>query len=318
MSASSHIGLRPDTGPADLFARIEAEGRGEIVTIPLYWRSFNKAVGFGLKMGCVSMIAGAPGAGKSYLALNICLHAEKNGFSWRYLPLEDEADDWIQRAMAAHFGDWRMVGNPEDDTEEARMLLAEHKRTRLASERDLLGKLYDRICRNPQLVGSLEDIESAVDYDGVLQWVYDESEKSDLIVVDPVGFIDFSNDGKDWVGQQKFMKRLTAIAKKTNCHVMLMAHIGKRPGRVGLSTMDDLQGSAMFSRSAHYVFILDRHDEQEADVFSSWNTNVSHKLTMTVGKSRGGFSGTKIAMDLDSNGPVFKEHGIIKPKKRKG
>lgn len=271
-------------------------------------------------MGNVLVLAGAPGASKSYWALNFCLHAGRKGFHWRYLPLEDSAGRWIEKAMAAHFGDWRVVGNPEEDTAEARKRLAEYKKTRLASERDLLTSLWEHVCENPRtVITGLDDIEP-VPYEGVLEWVRRESEEgADLIVIDPVAQIDFTGRDKDWKQQERFMQALTGIAEKGGCFVALVAHIAKRPGRSNLlSSMDDLQGAAAFARLAQYVFMLDRHDPQDADIFSSWNSSVEHKLTLTIGKARDGFSGTRIAMDLDSNGPVFREHGIIKPARKKG
>lgn len=320
MTSAGLIGRRPLSSPADLFDRIRAEGRGEIVTIPVQWPSLHRVIGFGFRFGQISAIAGSPGASKSYMALNIGLYAGKKGFRWCYLPLEDNAERWVEKAMAAHFVDWRMVGNPEEDTDDARRRLADYKETRLASERDLLGNLYEHIRENPRELADDGGDSSPVPYEGVLDWVRRESDEegTELIIIDPVAQIDFSGRDKDWKQQERFVQALTGIASKGQCHVILVAHIAKRPGRSNMpSSMDDLQGAAAFARLAHNVLLLDRHDPQEADVFSSWNATTEHKLTLSVGKARDGFSGTRIAMDLMQDGPAFREHGIIKPKKAK-
>jgi hypothetical protein len=313
MTANS-VWDKANGSPVELFEKIRAEGRGDIPTIQLPWLSLNRVIGYGLKCGCVGILAGSPGASKSLMVANICLHAESQGFAWKYAPLEDEAQDWIERFMAVHLRDWKMISNPESDTPDARERLAQHKEMFLSSELDMLGKLYEHILENPNLA-DLRSEENPVDYPAVLDWIVEACKDNDLIVIDPVGFIEFSESGKDWFGQQRFIRRLTAIAKQHKVYVLMVAHTAKRPGRSGmLSTLDDLQGAAALSRGAHYVFFVDRHEEQESKVYSYCETTVFHKLTVTVGKSRGGFSGTRLAFDLEQEGPVFREYGIIKPR----
>jgi hypothetical protein len=73
--SARHIGHDPITAPEDLFARIAAEGRGEIRTIQLPYRQLNKSVGNGLAFRNITALVASPGASKSWWNINILLHA---------------------------------------------------------------------------------------------------------------------------------------------------------------------------------------------------------------------------------------------------
>lgn len=316
---AGHIGHEPNTTPEDLFARIAAEGRGEIRNIQLPYPQLNRAVGNGLALRNITALVAPPGASKTWWAFNFLLHAGTQGFTWRYLGLEDCAEMWIQKLMAAKLCDWRIVAQPSTDDPEERKRIAEHKRVAMENNRAFLEELYQCVAENPRIVPDPKtgEIKAEVHYEDVLRYVEDEAELTNIIVIDPVSQIDFSDDGRDWQGQARFMQRLTSIVAKNPVHVVLVVHTAKNQPAGGEPT-SAAGGSGKFTQLAHNVLMVQRHDPAiEDEVYGAWTQNIEHKLTMTVAKSRSGFSGQKYAYDFLTEGPNFCEHGLIKQKASK-
>ncbi len=312
--ATAYIGRQADGGLDALRERIEAEGDGRIRPIRIPWRDANQALGFGLIPGQVTILAGSAGAAKSYLALNLLLAAGRAGFRWRLLPTEDEAGRWIQRALAVHCCRWSLIQQPRDDSAEERRRLADAKLAALEENSDLVDELYENILENPRLPIDDGDGRKKVPdlhYLGVCEFLAMAAHDCDLIAVDCLSQLDFSEDGRDWQGQEDFMRRIAGIAASTGVHIILVGHNGK--GGADKDPLDRVQGSALFSRLAHNVLVLSRSDPaMESEVFDRFNPTVEYRLTLAVLKSRGGMSGDKIAMDLHECGPQFIEHGKIK------
>lgn len=200
-----------------------------------------------------------------------------------------------------------------DDPEE-RLRVAEHKRAALERNRGFLDELYLRVAENPRIVPDREtgEVRAEVHYEDVLRYVESEAEITNVIVIDPVSQIDFSEDGRDWQGQARFMQRLTSIVAKNQVHVVLVVHTTKNQPAGGDPT-SAVGGSGKFTQLAHNVLMLQRHDPAiEDEVYSAWTQTIEHKLTMTVVKSRSGISGQKFAYDFLTEGPVFREYGLIK------
>lgn len=314
--AASYIGRQADGGIDALRERIQAEGDGRIKPIRLPWREVDKALGYGLTPGQVSIIAGSAGVAKSYLVLNILRYAGEKGFRWRLLPLEDDAGRWIQRMLAVKLTAWWMVAQPENDSEEESRRVAGMKLAALEENREYVAELYERIFENPRLPvddGSGGKVVRDVEYQDVLSFLEAVAEDSDLVGLDCLSQISFSADGKDYIGQSAFMRQVVGIAASTGAHIVLVGHNGK--GGANRDPLDSIQGSALFNRLAHNVVSLARSDPPaESEVYSRFDPFVEHRLTLSVLKSRGGASGDKIAMDLAEGGPQFTEYGRIKGK----
>ncbi len=315
--AAGYIGRPADGGVGALYGRIAAEGDGRIQPIRVPWSETNKALGYGLTPGQVSIIVGSAGAAKSYLLLNILRHAGQAGRRWRLLPLEDDAGRWIQRLLAVHTSSWAMVAQPEDDREETRRQVADRKLAALDEHRDLVAEWYGSIFENPRL--PVADASGAlvardVHYRDVLAFLEDIAAVCDLVGLDCLSQISFSEDGRDYVGQNEFMRGAVGIAASTGAHVILVGHHGKGGG--DKINMDRIQGTSLFARLAHNLLELSRSDPAaESEVYSRIIPTVEHRLTLSILKCRGGASGDRIAMDLDPNGPRFIEHGRIKKTK---
>lgn len=316
--ATAHIGRQAAGGVDALRDRIQAERDGRIRPIRLPWRDVNQALGHGLTPGQVTVVAGSAGVAKSYLLLNILRHAGEKGFRWQLLPLEDDSGRWVQRMLAVHLSSWAMVAQPEDDRAETRRRVADVKLSALEEHRELIEQWHDAIFENPRLPaddGSGTVVTRDARYQDILAFLEGVADTCDLIGLDCLSQVTFSEDGRDYIGQGEFMRGVVGIAASTGAHIILVGHNGK--GGASRDPLDNIQGSALFNRLAHNVVSLTRSDPPvESEVFSRINPVVEHKLTLSILKSRGGMSGDRIAMDLDQNGPQFFEYGRIKSKSR--
>lgn len=318
--ATNHIGAMPNTTVDDMFAKFDAEGRGDIRNIQLPYPQLNRAVGNGLALRNITALVASPGASKTWWAINFLLHAMTQGFRVRYLGLEDCAEMWIQKFMAAKLCDWRIVAQPSTDDPDERQRVAEHKRQAMENNREFLESLYQCVAENPRIVPdrATGDVRTEVHYEDILAFVEDEAESTDIVVVDPVSMIDFSEDGlRDFAGQARFMQRLASIVARNPIHVILVVHTTKQQQNGG-DMLSGVGGSSKFTQLAQNVLVLQRHEPPiEDEVYGAWTQIVEHKLTMTVAKSRAGLSLQKYAFDFVEDGPRFREYGLIKQKATK-
>lgn len=312
------LGQLPTTEEADLASRYEAERQGLIRSIRLPWLTLNRVLGNGLRPGEVTLLAGDPGVSKSYMALNILLSMDNANRKWRLQPLEDDPAAWAERMLAVRVNNWRMTSQPETDDPLERDELFRWKESVLQENMRLKERLDFQIARNPWIPRSDQDSASVTHLD-VLDLIDFEAGDSELVCIDPLSQIEFSQDGRDYSGQADFMRRLVSKAKATGIHVLLVAHLKKRSVRDNAPpVLDDIQGSALFGRVAQNAVALVRHDPAiESELFSIGVPFIEHRLTAHVLKSRSGQSGQRIAFDLSRNGPTFIEHGLIKPKIRR-
>ncbi len=317
---ASHIGRRDRGGIETLKKRLEDEGSGRIKNIQVPWKQLNRSLGNGLGHGKISILVGAGGVAKSWLALNILIHAGKQGLRWRLLPLEDSADQWVQRALAVVTEQWWVVENPKGDSAEERGNLADRKRRLVEENAPLVDYLFANIHQNPWL--PVEDSSGVMQvhpvyYQDVLSYLEEQQEHCDLVCIDPLSQIHFSDDGRDYRGEAEFMRRLTGIAAR-GTHILLVAHTTKGTAP-GANPLDCIQGSAMLGRLAHIAMLLRRDDPaRESNLMIGAAESVQHRLTLSILKSRQGYSGNKVAMDLSPEGPSFIEYGLIEPPLKKG
>lgn len=308
------IGEVPSGGVYALSARFGQEERGEIKLLPIPWTEISRGLGGGLYPGEVTVLAAPPGNGKSFVSAHLSLAAGAAGFRWRYLPLEDRQEVWLQRFGAVALDEWSFLDREKCSA-------AARQRT-LKANQAVFRAIETNICENPRLPvadGSGRMVVPALPAYEILDWVHEAARDYDLLVIDPVSQIDFGRvGGKKWEDEEDFVRRLLGIAADSRCHVLLILHVVKRGGRNQMPlSLDDMQGSAAFSRFAHNVLLLETHDERESEVVCHVpNKIVTHKRTMIIGKGRtGSGGGSRFAVDFDHRGPALLEHGLIKPKR---
>jgi len=87
------------TSVRKLAREFDVEGRGERQTLSFPWPRLTDATR-ALRPGAISIIAGGPGIGKSFLALETAVFLHGQGEAFTYLPLEDTKTDFLRRVLA--------------------------------------------------------------------------------------------------------------------------------------------------------------------------------------------------------------------------
>lgn len=120
-----------------------------------------------------------------------------------------------------------------------------------------------------------------------------ESVKADLLIIDNLMTVDISsyNVADKYEAQTKFIQSLSAMAKRTNCHVLFVAHPRKANG---LLRIEDISGTSNLTNYVDSAFIVHRvntdfkinakaffHWGEDAEVFASKCTN-----TLEIAKDR--------------------------------
>ncbi len=313
------VGRGPDITLEELKAGIIAERDGRINPVRLPWPLLNVALGHGLSGGCVTIVTGSPGTAKSYFLLNLLLAADKAGFVWRLLPLEDSAEVWLKKYLAVHVNDWGVASLPEKDSKREWQISGDKKLKAFGVHRSLLEHLHANcIAENPRLPVTVNGVLTTPDagYRDILEFVRCEAVNNDIIAIDCLSQITFGNDGRDFAQHEIFIRELMGIAAASGSNIILVAHSTKSAAKYGIGgTIDAVQGSALFTRLAHNVITIARHDEVESCVMHR-SAPVRHNLTVTVSKCRNGPGNGSFAFDLTPPGPNFIEYGlIVKPPK---
>lgn len=293
------IGRIPNDSIGDLKVEIEKENRGEIKIMPFPWDNISKIFG-GMRPGEVSILAGEPGAGKSYFALNVCLFVGKRRFSWKYLPFEDSATKHIRRAISIYDNDWSINSIGQID-------IAKYE-SKMEFYRDIIGVNIFENPRKPIPYGDGDVYINTAKWKDVVEFVRETAPFCNLLVLDPITVIDFNEQYKrSFEVQSRFINELIAIISATNCHLFLVIHTTK--------SGEFISGSADFERICHNALIFRIHEEHISKSYDYENDvedEIAHYRTLVIQKTRNGSgSRVRVAMDFSEFGPTFIEKGII-------
>lgn len=285
---------------ARLEVRYEAEQTRE-TTVPLPWLQVD-ANSRPLREGAVLVVAGAPGVGKSYLAIEMALAIHQRGLFWSYLALEENVDAWLARALAHRENDWRLV--------ETSMASAAARASALRTNREWLCGIE----RHVHDSASIANASRTHDSNGVLAWLAAQVRDNRLVVIDPFAQVGFGVNDKRWAVESDFIRRAVEIAGNSRATVVVVAHTVKQTAEVR-SPLALVQGAADIGRLASTVLLLEKHPERSSALITG--RTVAHDVTLTIAKARFcGGTDRRFAFSFGPLGPVFVEHGLIGPKGR--
>ena len=303
---------KPKSGNAvKLMETFQREGEGD-EGIKLPFPILNKLIGNGLRKGNSSIIAGPGGNGKSYWVYQVLLSLLGSSTAFKYIPLEYDATEHLRRIMAVRFKTWGMVENSKENAEARIGVLMNHP-----EERKYLERIEANICENPCAMEVVDGVPhiSDVSYALIIELIIHLAKDNDFIVIDPITAIDHDpRAGNEWNQQKGFVKSVAAIAKHYNTHIMMVSHTGKRQKVKGLEaklTMDDVAGSAAFSRFTQYMMLMDFHEKRVSTIKKGGGIKkeVEHERTMLIGKAtHGPGKGQRLAFDF-TDGPIMEELG---------
>ena len=99
----------------------DLESTGKLSPMQLPWSRLTFALGGGLRPGTLSLLIGEPGSAKTYIALQICLHAHERGTAWAYWPFERDDTYAARRLLAVLANRWEVL-DPEDAQNNVRLI----------------------------------------------------------------------------------------------------------------------------------------------------------------------------------------------------
>jgi len=307
--------------------RDEIAGVGCGISWP--WPALDRLFG-GLRQGDWTVLSGTEGSAKSFFMLQLCLHCQRQGIAWKYLPLEEDARFWLRRMVAILANDWKITERSQSSAQARLDAWNTHKPEIL--------ELKNNILENPRLAiesnmvredgTPVPKVVPRLPYEEVLQSMQQVMPFCDLLVIDPVTLIDFKirryDDGiplrcQRFDGEEEFVRDFEGYVASYNCHVVVVTHTTKDGALV--------QGSGDWTRFSQNSMKLIRHDPTDSTVirpnqYTKRPEEVDiedHLRTLQLHKTRNGpGSGMHIAYDYSERGPSVEEHGVIKKAKKKG
>lgn len=166
-------------------------------------------IGVKFRRGQMSLIAGAPGGGKSALATHLLTkmrYDDGRGVPTVYFSADADRMTVAKSIFAG------LAGMSQDQAEEK---LVDH-----SPEIELLDAAMDHVWWSFDAMPSLRDIEEEID---AFAYVY--GEYPHLVVVD--NLIDVAESGEDLAHLSDVQIRLKELARFTGCHMMVLHHVTK-------------------------------------------------------------------------------------------
>lgn len=298
-----------------MFKSLEDQDSGKSIAISFPWNRLTAGTN-ALREKTVTVLAGAEKAGKSFLTMNMIEHAHKKNVSWSYLQLEDDVEAWGWRMLAILEKDYRMISVDKET-----VAIRAEAATRRAEE--LKGYIRN-VTENPRIGCKNEKGETVIPKitaDKVLNWLRRASQKSRLVVIDPMSQIDFTGRNS-WELEADFIRNCCAIVQDGCCSLILVCHTVKGSGGTGMErSSGDVQGSAMLTRLAQTTLILDTCELEDKEIKISGGLTgaaPANRILMIAAARNGPGTRSKLAFMQDPNGPIFHEIGYLAtPKKQR-
>ena len=290
--------LARTTGPGDELQTLWTdiiEGRRR--AIPWGWCHLSSLTQ-ALLPGTVTLICGAGGASKSFMAIQAARKWHDDGVRVSLYELEGTRAEHLQRAVAQMEGDSRVLDSRwgEDNPDVLRIISEKY-----AAYAQTFGKC---ITASPDQSPTLPDLAD---------WIIAQADDgAEIIIVDPVSAAAPSD--KAWIADGEFILKVKIAIQRTGARLILVIHPKK--GHKG-SGLDELAGGAAYGRLSNTVLWLDRFDPPTMlDVRTAAGIqNFGVNRTISILKARHGRgTGHRIAMTFDPQSLSYHEHGVVQPK----
>lgn len=177
---------------------------GQVSVLPDVWRSLRQA-GIAFRRGQVAMVAGAPGNGKTLLAL---VYALRVRVPTVYVCADTDRHTMTMRAASA------ITGHPYERVEQAFATSGREFYADELSEADHVRWCFDS-------APTLEDIS-----DELACYVELYGSPPELVVID--NLTSLTLEGDEWGGLRAGMKQLLQLARKSDAAVMLLHHTSEQ------------------------------------------------------------------------------------------
>jgi len=283
--------FKPSSELCERISNIEA-GRMESVTWP--WPLLTKTAPV-LVPGGVLVVAGSPGASKSFMMLQCMNHWVNDGIECSILSMEDERSSSLHRLLAqldgnADITDWDWIkANPSEAAE-------------------AFGRHENQLDKVGHTIHTTSMAEST--YDSVLVWVAERCRDGHrVIVVDPVTAA--TPTSRPWEADLHMIQNCKDLAKKYGNSIVLVSH----PTKQDVSpAMENIAGGAAVSRFVSGIFWLQWIEREDLTIKGTYGIkeakSCNRKLYLL--KVRDGIgSGLVLGHNFSGNSLTLEEMGII-------
>jgi hypothetical protein len=290
----------PVSATADLRQRIEDAAAGRYAAVELPGCPALHRLAQPLLPGTLTVLAGDPGDGKSFLALQWCLDLHRAGVPVALYELEEDRAFWQMRALAI-LADEGELTRPDWVREHADAARSHYQRHRAELE---------RFAPRLEVAG-----DRPVTHADLTAWVRARAAAGcRVIVVDPVTAL--AAGPQPWIDDLRLVTELKVIARDAGCSVVLVTHPRiRRGGRGGPPCLDDIAGGAAFPRFAQTVLWVRRHERGRQCRWrshlggeSSGRANRSVRIAKARNAAGGGM---EVAFHFDGGTLRFLERGPI-------
>jgi KaiC/GvpD/RAD55 family RecA-like ATPase len=290
----------PVSATADLYRRIEDAAAGRYAAVELPGCPTLHRLAQPLLPGTLTVLAGDPGDGKSFLALQWCLDLHRAGVPVAVYELEEDRAFWLTRAMAMLAGEGELTRADwvKGHAAEARAAYQRHKAE------------LDRFAPRLEVAGDRQ-----VTHAELAAWVKARAAAGcRVIVVDPTTAL--AAGAQPWIEDLRLVTELKTIARQSGCSIVLVTHPRiRRGGKGGPPALDDIAGGAAFPRFAQTVLWVRRHQYGRDCRWSSPLGGDSYgrvNRSIRVSKARNGpGGGVEVAAEFDGRALRFIERGPI-------
>jgi len=291
------------TVSSEILAEIEAQ-TGVFKPIPMMWPHLSSASKL-LRRGNLSVIGGAPGSGKSFMALALGLCCDSIGADWSYIPLESSRKFHLQRLAAILDKSWDAMADLDRD-DNAKQKATDAIR-RVQGKLDILEK---HIIENPNFTGYATP-------DNILKIIDDYAvARKRVVIIDPLAAVEF-NQRNRYEEESRFIRNMVNLCESTGIIIVLVCHTQKKiEGRV--IELGDLQGGADLGRLSSACIIVQSHEPKTSAIYRAggYTIDEEYNRTVYVAKSRNGAGSAPIAFDFGHKAPRFEEIGVISKNKK--
>lgn len=233
----------PTTGASRALAEaLEDAISGRRTLVPLPWSALT-ALTRAAMPGAVTVIAGTPGAAKSFLAMTALVGVHREGHRVAMLQLEEAAPYWLQRLLAILARD----GDLTDPT-----WLARNAEAARAAAR--------RHAQDIDELGASLWVNQTATYADVGDWIEARCKAgARVLLVDPISVADAGKEDA-WVADRRLMLRAKAAAAECGASVVFVSHPKAGPANRAPS-LDAIAGGQAIPRLASTVLWVEPRDE---------------------------------------------------------
>jgi len=287
---------RPLGASGELRQVLEKTFSGQWRDIALPWPAISR-LSRPLLPESITILAGGPGATKSFLLLQAAIHWHKAGVPFAVYLLEESRSFHLARVLALESGESRLLddGWLRQNPDCARALFEEHQ-----PFLDAFGKCI----WTPGDGVSLE-------YPALAKWVDDRAANGIRVIgIDPLTMAECGRM-KPWEAAAVFMQRTKRALATYGASAVLVSH----PTKLGQGReLADLAGGAAFSRFASTVLWLDRFEEKTGQVIradGAAQTAIWNRTVRIVKTRNGRGTGVRVALFFDPHTLRSAEKGVM-------